>query len=107
WLPTLFTQVQHTGAPWSTKPSLHELFTAAGAVLGGDAPFVAFVVTAAVGLAATAGRVERALGVLVAATILLAWLSSQITPAWTTRYFALVLGPVVLLAGAAVARGGR
>jgi mannosyltransferase len=38
---------------------------------------------------------------------MLAWLSSQITPAWTTRYFAVVLGPVVLLAAAAVARGGR
>ncbi|MFL5946309.1 MAG: glycosyltransferase family 39 protein, partial [Gaiellaceae bacterium] len=40
WLPTLWSQVQHTGAPWSTKPSFHELFSAVGAVLGGDAAFV-------------------------------------------------------------------
>ena len=45
WLPTLLDQVRHTGAPWSTKPSFHELFTAPGTVLGGDAPFVALVVT--------------------------------------------------------------
>jgi hypothetical protein len=107
WLPTLYSQVQHTGAPWSTRPSFHELFTAAGTVLGGDASFIAFVIAASVGLAATAGRVERALVVLAGATVVLAWLSSQITPAWTTRYFSVVLGPVVLLAAAAVVRGGR
>jgi len=44
---------------------------------------------------------------LVGATVLIAWLSSQISPAWTTRYFAVVLGPVVLLAAAVVTRGGR
>ena len=30
-------------------------------------------------------------------TILLAWLASQISPAWTTRYFAVVLGPILLV----------
>jgi len=107
WLPTLYSQAHHTGAPWSTKPSFHELFTAAGAVLGGDAPLIAFIVAAAAGLAASAGRVERALAVLVGATVVLAWLSSQVTPAWTTRYFAVVLGPIVVLAAATVVRGGR
>ena len=43
---------------------------------------------------------------LVGATVLLAWISSQISPAWTTRYFSVVLGPVVVLAAAIVTRGG-
>ncbi len=30
WVPTLLSQAKHTGAPWSTRPSFHELFTAAG-----------------------------------------------------------------------------
>jgi mannosyltransferase len=107
WVPTLLSQAKHTGAPWSTRPSFHELFTAAGAVLGGDAPFIAFVVAGAAGLAYARGRIERVLAVLVGATILLAWLSSQISPAWTTRYFSVVLGPVVLLAAAIITRGGR
>ena len=107
WVPTLLSQAKHTGAPWSTRPSFHELFTATGAVLGGDAPFIAFVVAAAAGLAFAHGRIERVLAVLAGATILLAWLSSQISPAWTTRYFSVVLGPVVLLAAAVVTRGGR
>ena len=62
---------------------------------------------AAAGLVYARGRIERVLAVLVGATILLAWLSSQISPAWTTRYFSVVLGPVVLLAAAIVTRGGR
>lgn len=107
WLPTLLSQAKHTGAPWSTKPSFHELFTASGAVLGGDAPFVALVVAAAAGLAVRPGRIEKAMGVIVVATVVLAWISSQLQPAWTTRYFSVVFGPVVLLAAAAVVRGGR
>jgi mannosyltransferase len=107
WVPTLLSQARHTGAPWSTRPSFHELFTAAGAVVGGDASFVAFVVAASAGLALTARRTERALATLVAVTVLAAWVSSQISPAWTTRYFSVVLGPVVLLAAAAVVRGRR
>jgi hypothetical protein len=107
WLPTFVTQVRHTGAPWSTKPSFHELLTAAGAVVGGDAAFLAFIVTAAAGLAYSARRTERALAVVLGLTVLLAWISSQVSPAWTTRYFGVVLGPVVVLAAAAVARAGR
>jgi mannosyltransferase len=108
WLPTLLSQARHTGAPWSTRPSFHELFTAAGAVLGGDAPFIAFVVAAAAGgLAYRHSRLERLLAILIGATVLFAWVASQISPAWTTRYFSVVLGPVVLLAAAIVTRSGR
>jgi hypothetical protein len=107
WLPTLLTQARHTGAPWSTKPSFHELFTAPGTVLGGDASFVALVVTAAAALAMTAGRNERVLAVLFGVTVLAAWVTSQISPAWTPRYFAVVLGPAVLLAATAIVRARR
>jgi hypothetical protein len=107
WLPTLLSQARHTGAPWSTKPSFHELFTALGAVLGGDATFAAVVVAAAAGLALSPGRIEKAMGVIVGVTVVLAWIASQVQPAWTTRYFSVVFGPVVLLAAVAVARGGR
>jgi hypothetical protein len=107
WLPTLLSQARHTGAPWSTKPSFHELFTAPGAVLGGDAPFIAVIVAAAAGLAVRPGRIEKAMGVIIGVTVLLAWITSQIQPAWTTRYFAVIFGPAVLLAAAAVVRGRR
>jgi mannosyltransferase len=103
WIPTLLGQAKHTGAPWSTVPSFHELLVAPGAVLNGDAPYVALVLAGGAGLAAVVRRrgdgeraVVLALLGIVAATVIAAWISSQISPAWTTRYFAVVLGPLIL-----------
>jgi hypothetical protein len=73
----------------------------------GGAPLIAFVVVAAVGFSYSRDRIERLLAFIVGATVLIAWLSSQISPAWTTRYFAVILGPAVLLAAALVTRAGR
>ncbi|HEU5372792.1 MAG TPA: glycosyltransferase family 39 protein [Gaiellaceae bacterium] len=111
WLPTLLSQVRHTGAPWSTRPSFHDLFLSAGSVIGGDAPYVALVL---VGGAALGGIVlhertqERreiaALLTVVAVTVVVAFVASQISPAWTARYFAVIFGPVVLVAGHAIVR---
>src|SRR5206468_466419 len=73
--------------------------------IGGD---VAWVVTVLVGGAALVPivRAQRdderrsivALAAIVAVTIVVAFVASQISPAWTDRYFAVVLGPVLLLA---------
>jgi len=108
WLPTLFDQVQHTGAPWSRAPSLHALLLAPGAVLAGDGPLVAFALAGAIGVATLRRRdVVYALASIVVATVTVAWVLSQLSPAWATRYFAVVLGPVFVLCGAGVARAGR
>ena len=50
WLPTLLSQARHTGAPWSTAPSFHDLVLAPGAVFDGDAPLMAFVLVGGTGL---------------------------------------------------------
>jgi hypothetical protein len=112
WVPTLLFQAKHTGAPWSTRPSFHDLVLGAGAALGGDTPFVAL---ALVGGAALGGLVlhertrERraivALLTMTGVTVAAAFVSSQISPAWTARYFAVIFGPMVLLAAHAIARG--
>jgi mannosyltransferase len=108
WVPTVIGQVRHTGAPWSSSPSLHSLINAPGAVVGGDAALVAIVLAAGGALIARVhDRIVLALLVMVEATILLAWISSQISPAWTMRYFAVVLGPVLLLAARGLDRAGR
>ncbi len=52
-------------------------------------------------------RIVLALLVMVEVTVLCAWLSSQLSPAWTTRYFAVVLGPVLLLAAYGLDRARR
>jgi mannosyltransferase len=111
WVPTLLSQAAHTGAPWSTRPSFHDLVLSAGAVIGGDTPFIALVL---VGGAALGGIVlhrrteERreivALLTIITTTVVVAFVASQISPAWTTRYFAVLFGPVILLAGASIDR---
>jgi hypothetical protein len=40
-------------------------------------------------------------------TLALAFVASQISPAWSNRYFAVFLGPLLLLGAAGLARGGR
>ena len=114
WLPTLLSQAAHTGAPWSTRPNLHDLVMSTGGVVGGDASYLAFVL---VGGAALAGVVrgpateERqivlALATMTAVAVGTAFISSQISPGWTTRYFAVVFGPVVLLAAKGVVHARR
>jgi mannosyltransferase len=114
WLPSLLFQIRHTGAPWATVPSLRDLIVAPGAVLSGDGPLVAFVLAAGVGFAGVVrGRPspERtavlALSLATGVAILAAWLVSQVSPSWTTRYFAIVAGPLLLLSSRAVVRAGR
>jgi hypothetical protein len=114
WLPTLFFQIRHTGAPWSTPPNFHDLILAPGAVLSGDGPLMAFALVGGTGLAARIRRrddrertVLLALAVSVGVAILLAWIASQISPAWTGRYFAVVLGALLLLAARGLVTAGR
>ncbi|MEJ7714611.1 MAG: hypothetical protein WKF40_02435 [Thermoleophilaceae bacterium] len=40
------------------------------------------------------------------ATLAIAWLFSQISPAWTTRYLGVALGPIFLLAAFGLSRAG-
>ena len=114
WAPTVLSQVRHTGAPWSTAPGFRDLVLAPGAVVNGDAVLVALVLVGGGGLLALARRrdddertVVLALAAVIAVTVVLAWLSSQFSPAWTTRYFAVVLGPVLLIGSRGLARAHR
>ncbi len=38
------------------------------------------------------------------ATTLIAWCASQLSPRWSLRYFAVAVGPVILLSGLVLAR---
>ena len=114
WLPTLGSQGKHTGAPWAMVPSFHALLLAPGAVLSGDAPLMAFALAGGVGLAAIirdrsdpTRKVVLTLAAIVGLTVFVAWLASQISPAWATRYFAVVLGPLMLIVAVGLVRAGR
>lgn len=113
WAPTLLYQAEHTGAPWSIVPSLGDVaHSISGGVLGGIVPTIA-VIAAAGALGARALRAQprertaaAAIAALLALTVTLAWAGSQLEPAWATRYFAVVVGGLLVLAGAALRRAG-
>jgi mannosyltransferase len=116
WMPTLLFQAKHTGAPWSTIPNVRDLVLAPTSVLGGEGSYYALALVGGAALAAVvrerraeAGerQIVLALASIAAVTIVAAYISSQLSPAWTARYFAVVLGPALLLAARGVVRAER
>jgi mannosyltransferase len=115
WLPNFIYQATHTGAPWAPPPRFGAPVLISRDLIGGDRISVALILGAVIGLAPLFARAYRrtreatALWTLIAlplATLLLAWLASQITPAFVSRYFAPILGAILLLAAWGAARAG-
>jgi mannosyltransferase len=124
WLPSLLFQAQHTGAPWSERPGISNVFGPITNLLGGPTVPLALLLAGGAGLAtltraggpeAAAATLEQrsrrtAVWVLVtlpAAGLVVAWTASQVSPAFTGRYFAILVGPLLLLAGVGLAYAGR
>jgi mannosyltransferase len=115
WVPTLMHQIQHTGAPWLNPPNFGAPVQISKSLLGGGTPTVALLLAGGSGLAAILQRRvddrERTAviaGILVAvATLAVAWLVSQVSPAWTTRYLGVILGPMLLIGALGLARSGK
>jgi hypothetical protein len=117
WLPTFLYQSAHTGAPWSRAPDLAELAAVPARVLGETAE-IALVLAAGAGLLAiltrpggrrpgAAARIVIATAVVGVVCVVVAWGTSQVTPAWAPRYLAAVVPPVLLLAAAGLGHSGR
>ncbi len=115
WVPTLLFQADHTGAPWSAKPPLDGLISGMQNLVGGVETALLLTVVAAAGLTTLRGGAEGrersrsvvALAVMLGVAMALAWLASQASPAWATRYFSVFVGPALLLAGAGIVRFGK
>jgi hypothetical protein len=112
WLPNALYQAAHTGAPWSKAPSLAAFASVPARILG-EVAEVAVFLAAGSGVLALArrrgpgGRAVVALLLIAVLTILLAWVGSQVSPAWANRYFAADVAPLLLLAAAGFAHAGR
>src|SRR6185436_15324689 len=84
-------------------------------LLGGGTPTVALVLAGGSGIAAILSRrvddKERTAllsgATIVLGTLAVAWIVSQVSPAWTTRYLGVLLGPMLLLGALALARAGN
>ena len=115
WVPNFLYQAKHTAAPWDSSPQFGAPVQLSRNLLGGDRVSIALLLAATIGVAELFTRAHRrtrdatVMWTLIAipfATLLLAWIASQITPAWVPRYFAPVLGAIVLLAAFGCSRAG-
>lgn len=113
WVPTLVEQARATGAPWATRPDLGDLLGIAEITLGGATTALAIALVGGAALLEMrrreGERARAAMALLIAllTTLVLAWLLSQVSPAWARRYVAIAVGPALLLAGAGLVRAGR
>ncbi len=117
WIPTTLYQAAHTGAPWSDAPTFDAVLGVPGTLLG-RIPQIVLLICAGTGLLALwrredGGRLTPkaralvALGLMAVLTVLFAWLTSQVSPAWASRYYAIAVGPFILLAVGGLANAGR
>jgi mannosyltransferase len=114
WVPTLLYQTRHTGAPWLTSPRFGAPIQITRSLLGGGTPTAALLLAGGSGVAGVfaerGDRRERtaliAAATLCVGTLAMAWIFSQFSPAWTTRYLGVALGPILILAAAGLARAG-
>jgi len=115
WLPSLAFQAAHTGAPWSEAPTTKEALGAVTSLLGGAGAATAFALAAGTGLAGLLvtprlrgpkARAVLALLTMGIVALALAWTLSQISPAWATRYLSVLIGPLLLVGAAGLARAG-
>jgi hypothetical protein len=123
WVPSLLFQASHTGAPWSNRPNLNALISGLVVVSGGPTTALALALVGGAGLVSLAGgwngigpagpkgreaaRDAAVLAAVLLTGLLVAWLASQLSPAWSHRYFAIFVGPLLLLAGGALTSAGR
>jgi len=115
WVPNFFYQATHTGAPWAPTIRFGVPVLLSRDLLGADRITVALVTVWIVGLASLFtkrgrrtrdGTIMWSLIWLIAGTLIIAWLASQITPAFVARYMAPLLPAILLLAAWGAARSG-
>jgi mannosyltransferase len=107
WLPSVVFQAAHTGAPWAQRPSPLLLLAVPGALFGYVAYGALVVALARERALRRVGEPVRVLALVAATTAAAAWAFSQVDPAWSTRYLAVLFGPVLLALAAVLARGSR
>ena len=113
WLPTLLYQAGHTGSPWDVAPNFGAPVQISRNLMGGDRATVALVLAAAIGIAGLFSRSRWrsresltlwTLILLPVGTLGFGWILSHFSPAWAYRYFAPVLGSLLLLAALGMSR---
>src|SRR5215210_1735286 len=105
WVPSFVSQAVNTGAPWAERPSALHLLGVPGSLFGFlAAPLLALAAFGVLRRRRAAEEV-RVLATVAAVAALVAFLGSQLEPAWSTRYLAVLFGPLLLGLAAVLSRG--
>jgi mannosyltransferase len=113
WVPTLLYQATHTGSPWDTAPNFGAPVQISRNLMGGDRATVALVLGSSLGLAGLFSRSKwrsresLAMWVMIIlpiGTLGCGWVVSRFSPAWQYRYFAPIVGALLLLAALGLSR---
>lgn len=113
WAPMLLAQSRTTGAPWAYTPNPRELVNELAALVRDERILVALLLGAGTGLAVmlrhgshVQARAAASLLGLTATPIAIGWILANIEASWATRYLAVIVGPLILVAGVGLARAG-
>jgi len=113
WLPTLLYQATHTGSPWDSPPNFGAPVQISRNLMGGDRATVVLVLATMLGLATLLPRrrwrsreslTMWTLVLIPVGTLAFGWIVSHFSPAWAYRYFAPILGSLLLLAALGMSR---
>ncbi|MBW3574399.1 MAG: hypothetical protein KY450_05955 [Actinobacteria bacterium] len=114
WLPTLLYQRAHTVVGWALPPTLQLVRDDVVGLVGGPVPAVALALGAGGALVVLLRRPWDRRSLLTVAIVVVAvvavaagWATSRTNAQWHGRYLGIVLAPVVLAFGVALARAGQ
>jgi len=105
WVPSLAFQAANTAAPWSQRPTALSLLGIPGSLFGYVASGLLALAAVALLRRRRASDEVRVLALIAAVAVGLAFLGSQVEPAWATRYLAVLFGPLLLGLAAVLSRG--
>jgi uncharacterized membrane protein len=113
WVPTALSQLKHTAAPWAVGPTWRAAQQIPRTLVGSNREAIITAIVVVVGMTLTyRARKREETGVavvglvLLAVMVTLAWTISHLSHVWVPRYFAIFLGPLLLLMGWAFSRAG-
>ena len=113
WIPTALYQVSHTAAPWALGPTWRAVQQIPHTLIGSDREILITGIVAACGVYGLWHARRRAdlpllltTVLLLGAAIVLAWTVSKLSDVWVSRYFAVFLGPLVLVEAFLFSRAG-
>jgi mannosyltransferase len=107
WIPSLVAQASDTAAPWAERPSALHLLGIPGALFGHVASALLALVAVGALRRRRAAEGVRVLALVAVVAAALAFLGSQLEPAWAPRYLAVLFGPLLLALAAVLSRGTR